>query len=66
MSGLELTPALCLIPIFNASMVIRGVLLRRPVHANFAMTLAANLFYAAIAFFIASRQFEKESVLFRT
>jgi hypothetical protein len=30
------------------------------------VTMAANLTYAAIAFFIATRQFGKESVLFRS
>ena len=64
--GLELTPALCMVPIFNASMVIRGILLGDLSRTSLAITLAANLLYAAIAFFIATRQFEKESVLFRT
>jgi sodium transport system permease protein len=64
--GLELTPTLCMVPIFNASMVIRGVLRGDLSMTNFAITLAANLFYAAIAFVIATRQFEKESVLFRS
>lgn len=64
--GLELTPALCLVPIFNASMVIRGILRGDLTMANFAIALAANLFYAGLAFWIASRQFEKESVLFRS
>jgi sodium transport system permease protein len=64
--GLELTPLLCLIPIFNASMVIRGVLLGDISTLNFTIALAANLAYAAIAFVVATRTFEKESVLFRT
>ena len=66
MSGLEMTPLLCLIPIFNASQMIRGILLGDVTIANFAITMAANLFYAAIAFVIATRTFEKESVLFRS
>ena len=64
--GLQLTPALCLIPIFNASMMIRSVLQGEPSMTNLAVTLAANLGYAAIAAVIATRMFEKESVLFRT
>jgi len=64
--GFELTPALCLIPIFNASMMIRSVLLGDASMANFAVTLGANLAYAAIAFVIAARMFDRESVLFRT
>ena len=64
--GLHLTPALCLIPIFNASMVIRGTLLGDLSPLNFAVASGANLLYAAIAFVVATRQFEKESVLFRS
>lgn len=66
MSGLEMTPALCLIPIFNASQVIRGILLGDVSATNFAITTAANLIYAVIAYTIATRQFENESVLFRS
>lgn len=66
MSGLEMTPALCLIPIFNASQMIRGILLGDVSTANFAITMAANLVYAGVAFSIATRQFENESVLFRS
>ena len=64
--GLHLTPLLSLIPIFNASMVIRSIMLGEVSTANLAVTLAANLAYAALALFIATRQFEKESVLFRS
>jgi sodium transport system permease protein len=65
-SGLEMTPALCLIPIFNASQMIRGILLGDVSNANFAITTAANLVYAGIAFWVATRQFENENVLFRS
>jgi sodium transport system permease protein len=64
--GLQLTPAMCLIPIFNASLVIRGILLGELSTLNMAIAFGANLVYAGIAFFIAARQFEKESVLFRS
>lgn len=64
--GVHLTPVLSLIPIFNASMVLHGVLMGDLSNVNFAVTMAANLAYAAIAFFIATRQFGKESVLFRS
>ncbi len=64
--GFELTPALCLIPIFNASMMIHSVLVGDASMVNFGVTLAANLVYAGIAALIATRMFEKESVLFRT
>ena len=63
--GLELTPMLCLIPIFNASQIIRTILLGEfPLNA-FLITLAANMAYAAVAFVVAKRRFEDESVLFR-
>lgn len=64
--GFRLTPALCLIPVFNASMMIRSVLLGDASMVNFGVTLGANLVYAAIAAVIATRMFEKENVLFRT
>jgi sodium transport system permease protein len=64
--GLQLTPLLCLVPIFNASMVIRGIMLGELSNVNFAVALAANVLYAAIAMTIATRQFDKESVLFRS
>ena len=64
--GFEMTPVLCLIPIFNASQIIRGILLGDVSTVNFAVTMAANLTYAVIAFVLATRMFEDESVLFRT
>jgi sodium transport system permease protein len=63
---LELTPALCLIPIFNASQLIRGILLGDFQTTAFGITLAANLGYAAVAMFVAKKRFEDESVLFRS
>ncbi len=66
LSGMQMTPALCLIPIFNVSQMIRGILLGDATMANFAMTTVANLVYAAIAFAIATKQFENENVLFRS
>ena len=64
--GMQLTPAVCMIPIFNASMVIRSILLGEVSTVNFAISLGANVLYAAIAFVIATRQFDRESVLFRS
>jgi sodium transport system permease protein len=66
LSGMQMTPALCLIPIFNVSQMLRGILLGDFTTANFAITTVANLAYAAIAFVIATRQFENENVLFRS
>jgi len=64
--GFKITPPLCLIPIFNVSQIIRGILLGEVSMVNFGVTLAANLVYAAIAFVLATRTYENESVLFRT
>lgn len=64
--GLHLTPPLFLIPIFNASMSIRSILLGEVSAVNLAVALGSNLVYAAIAFFIATRQFDRETVLFRS
>ncbi len=66
MPGFELTPALCLIPIFNASMMMRSVLLGDPSMLNLGVAVGANLVYAAIAFLLATRMFQRESVLFRS
>jgi sodium transport system permease protein len=63
--GLELTPALALIPIFNVCQLIKEIFLGEFSTAAFAVTLVSNLVYAAIAFYIASRIFKSESVLFR-
>ena len=66
MPGLEFTPAMALIPIFNASQVIRSTLLGDLTTINFLLTTGANIVYAAGAFYFASRRFEDETVLFRT
>jgi len=66
MPSLELTPALCLVPIFNASQLIRSILLGEFKMSAFLLTLAANLVYAFIALAIARRRFDDEKVLFRT
>ena len=66
MPGMELTPAMCLIPIFNASQLIRAIMLGEFSMSAFGITFAANMVYAAIAFLIARRRFEDEGVLFRT
>lgn len=64
--GMELTPALCLIPVFNASMLIRAIMLGEFHVSAFLITFAANFTYAAIAFWIAKQRFENEAVLFRS
>ena len=64
--GLEFTPVMALIPIFNASQVIRSTLVGDLTSTNMIVTTVANLVYAAVAFWFASRRFEDETVLFRT
>ena len=64
--GLEVSPALYLIPIFNTSQIIHGILLGDVSMVNYGITLAANLTYAGIAFVLATRMFQDERVLFRS
>lgn len=66
LAGMKVTPLLCLIPIFNASQMIRTILLGDATMTNFAITTVANLVYAGIAFWVATRTFENENVLFRS
>jgi sodium transport system permease protein len=63
--GLELTPALALIPIFNVCQLMKEIFLGDFSRVAFAVACIANLVYAAIAYMIASRIFKSESVLFR-
>ena len=51
---------------FNASQMIRGIMLGDATNLTFAITTVANLVYAGIAFWIATRTFENENVLFRS
>jgi sodium transport system permease protein len=64
--GLELTPVLALIPIFNVSQMVKGILQGSFSMTSFGVALAANLFYAAVAFVAATRLFNSEGVLFRS
>ncbi len=64
--GLQLTPALALIPLFNVCQLIKEIFLGEYSHLAFAITMASNIVYAGLAFFAAVRVFSKESVLFRT
>jgi len=64
--GLQLTPALALIPLFNVCQLIKEIFLGEYSRVAFAVTMAANIVYAGLAFFAAVRVFSRESVLFRT
>ncbi len=64
--GLQLTPALALIPLFNVCQLIKQIFLGEYSSVLFAVTMAANIVYAGVAFFAAVRVFKNEKVLFRT
>jgi sodium transport system permease protein len=64
--GLDITAPFYLIPIFNTSQIIHGILLGDVSMVNYGITLAANLVYAGIAFLLATRMFQDERVLFRS
>ncbi len=63
----EVTPNLesLLIPIFNATVVFKELLLGKLNWANIGVTLASSLVYALIAVMIAMRVFRNERVIFR-
>jgi len=63
--GLELTPTLALIPIFNVCQLVKEILLGEFSRLAYGIAFAANLAYAAIAYYLAARIFKSESVLFR-
>ncbi len=66
MPGVELTPALAAIPLFNVCQLIKQIFQGDFTPLVFAITMAANVVYAAMAFFAAVRVFSTERVLFRT
>lgn len=63
--GLELTPVLALIPIFNVCQLVKEIFLGSFSPISFVVAFTANLVYASAAFFVATRIFKNESVLFR-
>ena len=64
--GMELTPTLSLIPIFNTSQLLKAILQGEFTMASFVVTFLSNITYAAICFFFAVRTFKNESIMFRT
>ena len=64
--GFQLTPALALMPLFNVCQLIKEIFLGEYSGLAFAITMAANMVYAAVAFYAAVRVFSNERVLFRT
>ena len=63
--GMELTPKLALIPIFNVCQIVKEIFLGSFSMTAFAIACGANLVYAGLAFFAATRIFRAEGVLFR-
>jgi sodium transport system permease protein len=66
MPGVSLTPYTALIPLFNVCQLVKEVMQGEPRAATFAVVMASNLVYAAVAFFAAVQVFKSEKVLFRT
>ena len=64
--GTELSPALSLIPIFNASQLLKAILQGDFALSHFLITLASNITYAGLCFAFAVRTFNNETVMFRT
>ena len=64
--GLQLTPALALVPLFNVCQLIKEIFLGEYSRLAFVVTMIANVAYAGVAFFAAVRIFSSEKVLFRT
>lgn len=64
--GMEASPRLALLPVFNVSQLIKSIFAGDYTAAAFVMSFASNFVYAAVAFVIAVRIFQREDVLFRT
>ena len=64
--GFELNPVMSLIPVLNSSQVIRAILVGDVGMLTFGITTVANLIYAGLAMFVATRMYHREQVLFRT
>jgi sodium transport system permease protein len=64
--GVELTPALALVPVLNTSLVSKEII-TGTYHWNFiALIFLSSSVYAGVALAIAVKLFQREDVLFRT
>jgi sodium transport system permease protein len=63
--GAELSVKVALVPIFNSCQVVKQIFLGEMSTGMFALVVAVNIVYAAIAFIVAARFFKSEKVLFR-
>ncbi len=64
--GVELTPALAMVPITNVSLVTRELLTGGFPVLFMTITFLSTCVYAGAALYFAYRQFQREEVLFRT
>ncbi len=64
--GVELNAKLALVPILNVSLVSKEILTGTYPWGLIGLIFASPCVYAAAALFVALRQFQRESVLFRT
>jgi sodium transport system permease protein len=64
--GVDLTPKLALVPILNVSLLCKELVIGT-YHWNYiAIIFSSTCFYAFIALFLATKMFQRESVLFRS
>ena len=64
--GVELTPALALVPVLNASLVSKEIIAGTYHWSSIAVIFLSSSAYAAFALAIAVKLFQREDVLFRT
>jgi sodium transport system permease protein len=64
--GIQLNPSLAFIPVVNMCLALKEVLLGTQNPAMIGLVFLSTAIYAAFALFIATRMFQRESVLFRT
>ncbi|HEV2445882.1 MAG TPA: ABC transporter permease subunit [Candidatus Sulfopaludibacter sp.] len=64
--GMDANPRLALLPVFNVSQLIKSIFAGDYTAAAFVVSFASNFVYAAVAFAIAVRIYQREDVLFRT
>jgi sodium transport system permease protein len=64
--GVEANPKLMLLPVFNVSQLIKAIFSGEATAAGFIASFGSNLIYAAVAFLVAVRIFQREDVLFRS
>ena len=66
MPGIELSPKLAVIPILNTSLICKEIV-GGTYHWNYiALIFLSTCVYAAAALFLATKMFQRESVLFRS